>query len=86
LRGNQDLGHEKWIWSEHLEFRMSKRKISRELAEETINNPDEIDSVELNRLAYQKVFGSKLVRVIAEENTLVNVYITSKIKKYLKGK
>jgi hypothetical protein len=80
------LEHEKWIWSEHLEFRMSKRKIPRELVEATINNPDEIIPVELNRLAYQKVMGSKLVRVIVEENTLVTVYITSKIKKYLKGK
>lgn len=75
-----------WILSEHIEFRMSKRKISKDLVEMTVNDPDEVISAEQNRLIYQKVIGSKLVRVVTEGNTLVTVYVTSKIKKYLKGK
>jgi hypothetical protein len=75
-----------WILSEHVEFRMSKRNISKDLVEMTVNNPDEVISAEQDRLIYQKVVDNKLVRVITEGNTLVTVYVTSKIKKYLKGK
>ena len=75
-----------WILSEHIEYRMSKRKISKDLVEMTVNNPDEVISAEQGRLIYQKVVDNKLVRVITEGNTLVTVYVTSKIRKYLKGK
>ncbi len=74
-----------WIWSEHIEKRMLKRKLSRELVEIVINNPDEIVQAGQERLIYQKVIGDKLCRVVTERNTLVTVYLTSKIKKYLKG-
>lgn len=74
-----------WIWSEHIELRMLKRKISRELVEMAVNEPDEVLPAEQNRLTYQKIVDSKLVRVVVEGNILVTVYITSKIKKYLRG-
>ncbi len=74
-----------WIWSEHIELRMLKRKISRELVEMAVNEPDEVLPAEQNRLIYQKIVENKLVRVVVEGNILVTVYITSKIKKYLRG-
>lgn len=64
---------------------MLKRKISRELVEMAVNEPDEVLPAEQNRLTYQKIVDSKLVRVVVEGNILVTVYITSKIKKYLRG-
>ncbi len=75
----------KWIWSEHIEKRMLKRKLSRELVEAVISSPDEVVETEQGRLIYQKVIGDKLCRVVTEGNTLVTVYLTSKIRKYLKG-
>jgi len=75
----------KWIWSEHIELRISKRKISKDLVEIAVNEPDEVLPAEKNRLIYQKVVSGKLVRVVVEGDTLVTVYLTSKIKKYLKG-
>jgi L-ribulose-5-phosphate 3-epimerase UlaE len=74
-----------WIWSEHIELRMLKRKISRDLVEMAVNEPDEVLPAEQNRLIYQKIVDNKLVRVVVEGNILVTVYITSKIKKYLRG-
>jgi hypothetical protein len=77
--------HKSWIWSEHLEYRMSKRKIDKELIEIALDNPDEILPTGQNRSIYQKIIGNKLIRIVVEENTLVTVYLTSKIKKYVKG-
>jgi L-ribulose-5-phosphate 3-epimerase UlaE len=74
-----------WIWSEHIELRMLKRKISRDLVEMAVNEPDEVLPTEQNRLIYQKIVNNKLIRVVVEGNILVTVYITSKIKKYLRG-
>ena len=74
-----------WVWSEHIEKRVSKRKLSRELVETVVNSPDEVVAAEQGRLIYQKVIGDKLCRVVVEGDTLVTSYLTSKIKKYLKG-
>ena len=79
------MDQERWVWSSHLISRMSKRKISRELIEKVVNEPDEIVTELMNRKVYQKVIDSKLIRVITEENKLITVYITSKIKKYMRG-
>ena len=49
----------------------------------TIDNPDEVIPAEQDRLIYQKVINNKLVRIVTEDNTLVTVYVTSKIRKYL---
>jgi hypothetical protein len=65
---------------------MLKRKITKGLVEMTVNNPDEVIPAEQDRLIYQKIIGNKLMRVVTEGNTLVTVYVTSKIKKYMKGK
>ena len=65
---------------------MSKRKIDRNLVEMTIDNPDEVIPAEQDRLIYQKVLNNKLVRVVTEDNILVTVYVTSKIRKYLRVK
>lgn len=64
---------------------MHKRKFSKELIEKVIDEPDEIITEYMNRKVYQKIIDNKLVRVITEENKLITVYITSKIKKYTKG-
>lgn len=75
----------RWIWSSHIISRMHKRKFSKELIEKVIDEPDEIITEYMNRKVYQKIIDNKLVRVITEENKLITVYITSKIKKYTKG-
>jgi len=80
------VSRKKWILSEHIKLRMSKRKISKDLVDMAVNNPDEVIPAEQNRLIYQKVINKKLVRVVTEGDTLVTVYVTSKIKKYMKGK
>jgi len=63
---------------------MSKRNISRSLIEDILDSPDEIISTGQNRFIYQKIVENKLVRVVTEENSLVTVYLTSKIRKYTK--
>jgi hypothetical protein len=79
------MDQERWVWSSHLISRMSKRKISRELIEKAVNEPDEIVTELMNRKVYQKVIENKLIRVVTEENKLITVYITSKVKKYMRG-
>ena len=76
----------KWIWSSHIISRMNKRKLSKELIEKVIDEPDEIITEYMNRKIYQKIIDNKLIRVVTEENKLITVYITSKIRKYMKGK
>ena len=74
-----------WIWSENIEKRISERELSREIVESVVNNPDEVVESEQGRLIYQKMIGDKLCRVVVEGNTLVTAYLTSQIKKHLKG-
>jgi len=68
-----------------MEKRVLKRKLSRELVESVVNSPDEVVAAEQGRLIYQKVIGDKLCRVVVEGDTLVTAYLTSRIRKYLKG-
>lgn len=79
------MDQDRWVWSSHLISRMSKRKISRELIEKVVNEPDEIVKEFMNRKIYQKVIDNKLIRVVIEGNKLITVYMTSKIKKYMRG-
>ena len=78
-----NLTYKNWIFSEHIQSQMSKRKIDGNLVEMTIDSPDEVIPAEQDRLIYQKVINNKLVRIVTEDNTLVTVYVTSKIRKYL---
>lgn len=76
----------KWKWTDHIELQLAERKISRELVENAINNPDKIVEGKKNRKIYQKLIGDKLIRVITEGNNLITVYLTDKVKKYTGGK
>jgi uncharacterized protein YbcI len=74
-----------WKWTDHIELQLIERKIQRELVETTISKPDRIVEGKKNRKIYQKIMGKKLVRVVTEENRLITVYLTDKIKKYMGG-
>ncbi len=71
------------IWSEHILYQMKVRNINREAVILTIENPDKTIETRDNRIIYQKIFDNKLLRVISEEKTLITVYKTSKIDKYM---
>lgn len=75
-----------WIWTDHIERQLVERKIPKELVEIAINSPDEILPGKHDRIIYQKIIGNKLIRVITENQKLITVYLTDKIKKYIKGK
>ena len=74
-----------WIWTDHIEWQLIERKIPKDLVKAVINNPDEIVLGRHDRKVYQKIIGDKLVRVVTENNRLITVYLTDKIKKYLTG-
>lgn len=73
-----------WIWTDHILRQMQERNISRSIILNVLENPDEIVIGHFERKIYQKIIADKLVRIIAEGRTLVTVYATSKIRKYLK--
>lgn len=75
-----------WIWTDHIRWQIIERKIPKELVETVLNNPDEVVPGKYNRMVYQKIMGDKLIRVVAEEDRLITVYLTDKIKKYMKGR
>jgi len=62
-----------------------ERKISKELVEKVINNPDKVATGKKNRKIYQMVVGDKLVRVVTEGESLITAYLTDKVKKYIGG-
>jgi hypothetical protein len=72
-----------WIWTDHIRLQIKERKIPLELVESTINNPNNIVSGRHGRSVYQKAAGNKLIRVVAEGNKLITVYITDKLNKYI---
>jgi len=72
-----------WIWSDHILSQLIERKIARELVEFVLNSPDEIVPGKKDRIIYQKIIGKELARVVTENNRLITIYLTSKIKKYL---
>ncbi len=75
-----------WIWTDHIKKQLIERKIPKELVEVAITNPDEIVTGKHNRIIYQKIIENKLIRIMTENNRLITVYFTDKIKKYMKGK
>lgn len=75
-----------WIWTDHIESQIAERELSRELVETVINTPDEIIPGKYGRLIYHKIVNDRLVRVVADGNVLITVYITSKIQRYMKGR
>jgi len=66
-------------------MQLMERKISRELVETAINNPDKVVDSKHKCKIYQKLVGDKLLRVITEDNYLLTAYFTDKIKKYMGG-
>jgi len=50
-----------------------------------LDNPDEIVPGKYGRQIYHKIVGDKLIRIVADNNVLITVYVTDKIKKYMKG-
>ena len=80
------MSFKSWIWTDHIEDQIIERELSRELVETTVNTPDEIVPGKRGRQIYHKLLGDKLIRVVADGDLLITVYITDKIKKYMKGK
>ncbi|MBI4823272.1 MAG: DUF4258 domain-containing protein [Nitrospirae bacterium] len=74
-----------WRWTDHIEIQLIERKISKELVEKAINNPDKVVTGKKNRKIYQKIMGDKLIRVVTEGESLITVYLTDKVKKYIGG-
>ena len=78
-------GKSTWIWTDHILHQMEERKISRELVEAALDNPDDKMPGKKNRLVYQKISDDKLIRIITEGNKLITAYVTDKVKKYMRG-
>ena len=74
-----------WKWTDHIKLQLKERKISKELVENTLDNPDNIINGKEGRKIYQKITGDKLIRVVTEKETLITAYLTDKIKKYMEG-
>lgn len=74
-----------WHWTDHINLQLIERKITKELVETAINNPDKILEGKKGRKIYQKITGDKLIRVVTEGDRLITVYLTDKIKKYMGG-
>lgn len=73
----------KWKWTDHIMIQLKERKISKELVDATLIAPDKIVEGKHKRKIYQKIKGEKLIRVITEGDTLITVYLTNRIKKYM---
>ena len=78
-------------YSNHAEEELVRRKISKKIIEQGVNEPEQILDFEDDIIIYQSIinFDNKkkyLVRAVVSENkdskTLITVYKTSKIKKY----
>jgi hypothetical protein len=74
-----------WKWTDHIELQLVERKLPKELVETAINNPDKIVAGKKNRKIYQKIIGDKLIRVVTEGSSMITVYLTDKVKKYMGG-
>ncbi len=73
----------KWKWTDHIMIQLKERKIPKELVDATLIAPDKIVKGKHKRKIYQKIKGGKLIRVITEGDTLITVYLTNRIKKYM---
>jgi len=75
-----------WKWTDHILEQIRERELTKDLIQMVVNTPDETVSGKYNRQIYHKLLGDKLVRVVADGDILITVYVTDKIKKYMKGK
>lgn len=66
-------------------MQLTERKISRDLVEAALGSPDKVLPGRKNRKIFQKVIKNKLVRVVTEGESLITVYLTDKIRKYMEG-
>lgn len=74
-----------WQWLDHIKDQMDERGITSEIVEDALANPDAVVQGKKSRVIYQKLVMDKLLRVVTEGNKLITVYLTSKIRKYMKG-
>lgn len=72
-----------WRWTQHILTQMKERGIQRHLVETALESPDKIIKGKKNRMIYQRITSGKLLRIITEEDMLITVYMTDKIKKYM---
>jgi hypothetical protein len=75
-----------WKWTNHILEQIRERELTKDLIEMVVNTPDETVAGKCGRQIHHKLLGNKLIRVVTDGNTLITVYITDKIKKYMKGK
>jgi hypothetical protein len=74
-----------WLWTQHILLQLKERQIQKDLVEITLGSPDKIIEGKKNRMIYQKIISGKLLRVVAEDDKLITVYLTDKIRKYHEG-
>ena len=74
---------ENWSLTNHIVSRISKRDLSIEIIEKVLNEPDDIVPGKYGRKIYQKIIEGKLIRIVTEGDSLLTVYSTDKIKKYM---
>ena len=72
-----------WKWTDHIKLQLKERKISKELVEKALDNPDNIVNGKRGCKIYQKITGDKLIRVVTEKEILITAYLTDKVKKYM---
>jgi hypothetical protein len=74
-----------WLWTQHILLQLKERQIQKDLVEITLGSPDKIIEGKKNRMIYQKIISGKLLRVVTEDDKLITVYLTDKIRKYHEG-
>ena len=74
-----------WQPTEYFLNRMEMRKVPQQEIMATLRTPDE-RRLSGSRTVYQKRFGRKLLRVVAEGDILITVYKTSRMDKYIEGR
>ncbi len=74
-----------WRWTQHILIQLREREIQKDLIEITLASPDKITEGKKKRRIYQKIVAGKLLRVVTEDDLLITVYMTDKIKKYMEG-
>ncbi|HLD48839.1 MAG TPA: DUF4258 domain-containing protein [archaeon] len=64
-------------YTEHAKENMKERKLSRNLIENIIINPEKVIEGSFGRKIAQKIIGNKLLRVIYEQENNVYIIITA---------
>ncbi len=75
----------RWRFTDHIQIQLTERKISIQLVKQVLEAPDEVVQGKKTRLIYQKKSGNELIRVVTEEEAVITVYVTGKLKKYYHG-